>query len=120
MWTKDLDHCIDAIPDGSSRVNAVIVKTSTQNILLINAYMPTSGSLTGDKYDEVLDEIHTLTHKYDDLTPIWTGDFNADTQRLKSPNDKCLEAFLNEEHMRKCPILDNLPTYHHFNNSILF
>ena len=59
--------------------------------------MPSEGTLTNDRYEEVLDEIYALIEKYEEYTPIWIGDINGDVYRLRTSNDKKLRTFILEE-----------------------
>jgi len=115
LWNKELDHCIERLADGSSRVNAILINSRPKPTILINTYMPTEGTHTEDTYEEILDEIHTLKEKYKEHSLIWAGDINADPKRAKSSNDKKLHLFISEENLKIFPILDDQPTFYHFN-----
>ena len=40
MWSEDIDPFIEPIPDGSSRVNAVILKGKEENAIIIRTPSP--------------------------------------------------------------------------------
>lgn len=117
LWPKHLDHCIEAIPDGCGRVNASLIHTTKEPILLINTYMPTEGTRTEDRYANVLDEIHELLQKFPNCIPVWTGDINANNRRLKYSNDRLLMAFIKEENLVTLQPPEDIPTFHHFNGT---
>ena len=115
LWKRNMDQWMEAIPDGSDRILAVIVSSSERPLLIINSYMPTMGSKDPD-YGDTLDEIHELLAKYRNYTVIWTGDLNADTRRNKNyPNDTQLCHFLHEQQLDVTSHQPDIPTYHHFN-----
>ena len=70
LWDSRLDYCVEPQPDGSSRVNATVIKTSPIPTLLINTYMPTEGMHTHDSSTDVMDEIYELLQKFKDHVPL--------------------------------------------------
>ena len=90
LWRKDDTKFILELLDGSERVLAVrFLSTSGHPVILVNTYMPANGTLSGDSYRIVLDEIHEIYAKYSGHhTIIWIGDMNASQVRItKNPND---------------------------------
>ena len=115
IWSSEIDHLIEPIPDGSHRINAVLISTSADPILLLNTYMPTEGAANVD-YTETLDEIHELLCKYSLYTNIWTGDINASHVREKpSSNNLAFKSFCDETHLQVSRAMPNLPTFYHCN-----
>ena len=114
LWKDSIDHVIEPLPDGGDRLQVVRISMPGSPLLLINTYMPTSGS-TQAEYDDLLAEVAEVMSKYDDCDVTWTGDINADTMRRQpTVNDKKLVSFLSEYHLEVSPKTPLTPTYHHF------
>ena len=115
LWRENIDGRIDPLPEGRDRLCAVKIKTPNENLLLINTYMPTMGAAHGD-YNETLDEVAEMLHKYSECTSIWTGDINA-AQRRSTPttNDIKLQKFCTENGLRISAHMPQTPTFYHFN-----
>ena len=117
LWDKKIDHIIEPLPDGSDRVTAVKINCEPDPIILINTYMPTSGSTKAD-YNEILDEVYEILQKYSRFKVLWTGDLNATNQRLKpSKNDDQLRSFCIENDLKISDKMPSTPTFHHFNGT---
>ena len=117
LWTKQLDHAITPMPDGSTRVVVVHIVTENNPIVLINTYMPTEGSHDKQSsYEDLLDEVHEITQKYQSTCDIiWAGDHNASFYRKKpTTNDRLFRAFCKEDNYVPHPETEDTPTYHHF------
>ncbi len=80
------------------RIQAVIVHTEDNNIMIINTYFPTDPKV--DDFDSsdlltTLSTIQDLTSRNDYNSIIWTGDINADFKR-KTVFTKYIESFIEE------------------------
>jgi hypothetical protein len=116
-WKKELDHIIEVVPDGSDRIQAIKLLQQDLPILLINCYMPTQGC-KDPAYEDVLDEVNELMNKFWQLAVLWTGDLNADVLRAgKYYNDRLLQEFLTERHLKISELQQPTATYHHFNGT---
>ena len=116
MWRQEVDHCIMALNDGTNRNLPIGIKQDRNYMVLLNSYMPTSGSQ--DCYLERLAEVDELMQKHADGTFIWCGDLNASlTRDPPSQNDKHLRSFCLEHNIGP-PTDDNTATYHHFVGNI--
>jgi hypothetical protein len=119
FWPKSLSKYIIPLPDGGDRVLAIQIETNTRTLVVINTYMPTSGTLTNIDYNEVLDEVFEIMSKYSDSLLIWTGDINASSSRSPpSRNDVKLLAFLRGNKLEISPATPQKPTYFHFTGDI--
>ncbi len=116
IWSKDVDHLVKPLHDGSSRLVAVQLQTSPP-LTIINTYMPTEGSHDSScTYEEILDEVHVTLEKYSASGPvIWAGDLNACFNRTKYTNDKKLQRFCQETALTPPLKSCTTPAYHHFN-----
>ena len=85
------------------RVQAIIVRTLTSNILVINSYLPTDPKLRDFDASEVLTTLSAINdvindNEFDNL--IWTGDLNADFSR-NTPFVKLLTEFIDTKDLIK-------------------
>jgi quinolinate synthase len=119
LWHKSWSENILALPDGGDRVQAISVSTTSGPVIIINTYMPASGTLSDATYEGALDEVFEIYQKYSPTTTIiWTGDMNAHPSRKKlTANDRQFIAFCKENDLLVHPLTPNVPTYHHFSNS---
>jgi hypothetical protein len=87
------------------------------NLILVNTYMPTAGTHTNVKYEEVVDEIHEPIQKfYPDHGIFWVGDMIAYPDRAKSPYDKKFIQLCSENKLEVCKKLPpKSTTFHYFN-----
>lgn len=117
VWSKDFDHLIEPLPDGSDRILILKISARETPLLLINTYMPTNGSKDPD-YADILDEVNEILLKYKEWDLVWTGDINADTTREASyQNDRMLREFMEEHHLTVSSRQPTTPTYFHFMGS---
>ena len=102
--------------DSSDRLQAIHIATPTDNIVIINTYMPTNGTMADTSYDEVLDEVFEVMEKYStNNSIIWIGDINAAVKRAKpTSNDKLFIKFCLENKLTVSPLTPDAPTYYHF------
>ena len=118
IWHPKLDPHITVLPDGSDRVIAMRIQTNEKPIVIINTYMPASGTHTKISYNEIADEVHEILQKYQPYsTVIWVGDMNGDVGRNTSANDKALKKFCKSNELKIADMMPNQPTYHHFNGT---
>lgn len=119
LWNKKYSKAIAILPDGSDRVLAVRVETNPYPIVIINTYMPASGTLSGITYEEILDEVFEIICKYvSQNIVLWIGDMNASVNRLKpNKNDLLFKCFCKENDLHIIPLVPNIPTYYHFSGS---
>lgn len=117
LWSDEIDHIAEPLPDGSDRVNVVMFHTQPTPLLLINTYMPTEGAANAD-YAEILDEVREIIAKFSSCIIIWTGDINADPARTKpSRNDKAFNEFCKKIILTIAQPVTPVPTFYHFNGS---
>ena len=115
-WHTSMDACITVLPDGTDRLLAIELQTNTDPVLIINTYMPANGTLTGDKYEDCLDQVYEIVNKFGKSHKIiWCGDLNADIKRMSSKNDSQLNSFCAENDLHISPRTPASPTFHHFN-----
>jgi hypothetical protein len=115
IWNSSADDRIEPLPDGGNRVALLQVQTQAEPVIIINTYMPTSGSLTGIKYEEILDEVYGIRMKYNGYKFIWAGDMNACPERASTQNDRHFIKFCAENELAESPLTPKTPTFHHFN-----
>ena len=80
------------------RVQAVIVHTESNKVMIINSYFPTDSRVSDFDSSElltVLSTIQDLLSRNDFNSVVWTGDINADFCR-KTSFTKCIESFINK------------------------
>ena len=79
LWSKSLDGQITPVEAYTTRTQAVVIKNSPRDILLINAYMPTRGyTSSSSDYLDTLASIHEVIQKYAvNRDVILMGDMNA-------------------------------------------
>ena len=121
IWHKSHSHAITPLPDGGDRLQAIHISTSSnENIVVINTYMPTNGTMADADYNEVLDEVYEVVQKYSPNNKIlWIGDINASTKRARpTANDRAFKAFCLENKLLVSPLRPDLPTYHHFHGEV--
>ena len=115
VWKSDIDELIQPQPDGSSRVNVILVNTKPDPLLIINTYMLTLGRT--DEYSEFLAEVQEIMSKFNHCTTLWTGDINASVTREKNTkNDDMFQQFCNEQSLVVSHHMPKDPTYYPFNN----
>ena len=118
IWNKKLSHCMEELPDGSTRVQVCQLHTQNGFVTIINTYMPTEGTHDSENtYDDVLDEVHDIMQKYKSSSSIiWAGDLNGSLRRPSpTTNDRKLRKFFREEKLESKITLEETPTYYHFN-----
>jgi hypothetical protein len=115
LWPKSISKSITPLVDGSDRVAAIKVHTVQGPLIVINTYMPASGTRSGVDYNSVLDEVLEISRKYGDCKMLWTGDINASHNRLRpSDNDRKFAAFCLDNKFEISHHTPSVPTYHHF------
>ena len=114
LWSKRIDHLVTPIPDGSTRIQCVILKRKSVNLLLISVYMPCKGQHDNFlDFCECVDQLAEIVTKYLDHDILIGGDFNEDisvTQR--SRRLKYLQEFVAEYKMN---IASSSKTFVHAN-----
>ena len=94
MWSKRIDHLVTPISDGSNRIQCIILKRTSVNLLLISVYMPCKGQ--HDNF-ECVDQLGEIITKYMDHDILIGGDFNEDISAVqRSRRLKYLQDFVSE------------------------
>jgi hypothetical protein len=126
LWKSSLNVKVQPVCTDSSRLCAVLVEMCAMSFLLCSVYMPCD---TCDdyrnlrEYNDVLDEIVSLTHAHNVSRVIIGGDFNTDLCRANSLHTHALNAFSADQDFRVLgtngPHLHDVPfTYEsHMNQS---
>ena len=84
MWHQKIDQHITPTEDGSGRLIVLQIQNTKGTVLLANTYMPTAGTHTDIKYEDVADEGHELMQKYHtENYLLWVGDMNANPNNDK-------------------------------------
>ena len=99
MWHNDLDKYIKETVEGNNRTNCVLLELGSQQLCIINVYMPCRNTHTGDDFEDTLAQLQEIMTKYRPTHHILIcGDLNASLHRTP-PNqqDKLLERFCKEE-----------------------
>ena len=81
------------------RLQAVVINTLGNKILLINTYFPTDPRIQDYDYSDLLSTLYAInelieTEQYDDI--VWAGDLNADFSR-NSKFTSLIDDFVNEK-----------------------
>ncbi|CAC5388977.1 unnamed protein product [Mytilus coruscus] len=97
LWPNSWTNNVKKLKDGNERVIAILITTS-QDICIINAYMPTCNTDSQYEYRECLDIIFDIIQKYQETHKIiLCGDLNGtllDSRNNK--HDKILKSFVSE------------------------
>ena len=101
MWHNDLDKYTKKkkTVDGNNRTNCILLESGSQQLCIINVYMPCRNTHTGDDFEDTLSQLQEIMTKYRPTHHILIcGDLNASLHRTP-PNqqDKLLERFCKEE-----------------------
>ena len=114
IWSDEMDKYVEPVDGGSHRTIALKIQTANNPVLLLNSYMPCTGSTQGD-YNETLDEVFHMISKHSECSLIWTGDMNADATRMPpSSNDLKFKKICMENELQISPKMLHEPTFHHF------
>jgi hypothetical protein len=116
IWPKTISDHITPLPDGSERVAVIQVQTEMGPLIVINTYMPTSGTLSGTDYNAILQEVREIQVKFSDSL---VGDINASVFRPRpSDNDVKFKQFCSDHGLNISRHTPRQPTYYHFTNNI--
>lgn len=98
LWNASLDKHVKRIQDGTHRVNVIELLTKPVPSIIINAYLPCRNARSADDFQEVLDIIAEIIHKYGPTHGILlAGDLNSSLHRTPpNKNDKLLRNFVRE------------------------
>ncbi|VDI21746.1 Hypothetical predicted protein [Mytilus galloprovincialis] len=119
LWPSKWSSKIKKLKDGNERVIAVNI-TSTNDICLINAYMPTHTTNSQHEYMECLDIISDIIQKYENTHKIvLAGDLNGTLQTSRAnKHDKILRQFTGDVNLTTGVEIENTHTFfHHAGNS---
>ena len=101
IWKSNVAYNVIPIQCKSVRLSAVdVIISDALSLMIINVYMPCDERYYGDNvsdFNDVLDEISYLMHKYKPTYYICGGDFNSDFSR-NSPQTEMLSNFMLVEH----------------------
>jgi exonuclease III len=79
FWRKYISTAVQALPDGSPRIQAILVRTHDKPITAICVYMPCRGTNSSrEEYAETLDELTAMCERYASNDIIIAGDFNSE------------------------------------------
>ena len=113
FWNNDIDHCISILPDGGDRVQAIKIQLEKGSMVLINTYLPTSGTHADVSYNDILDEVNEILLKYQpNNLVLWVGDM---TRERRYKNDIQFRAFCESNGLQVSSKMPTTPTFHHFN-----
>ncbi|CAG2247157.1 unnamed protein product [Mytilus edulis] len=119
LWPSKWSSKIKKLKDGNERVIAVNI-TATNDICLINAYMPTHTTNSQHEYMECLDIISDIIQKYENTHKIvLAGDLNGTLQTSRAnKHDKILRQFTGDVNLTTGVEIENTHTFfHHAGNS---
>ena len=121
MEKNELNHAIQELPDGGTRVQVLKINTIARRLILFNSYLPAEGSHDKEcHYTSILDEIHEIIEKYStDNMVIWAGDINASLRPRKRPtkNDKLFQDFCQQTSIESLIASSTDQPYNHFNGT---
>jgi endonuclease/exonuclease/phosphatase family metal-dependent hydrolase len=120
LWKKSLDRHIEVLKEGNNRMQAILLKPSAkEEILIISCYMPSRGRKeVMETYEETLAHISDLLGKYPQASIILGGDLNTDLESTtKSGRKSLLEAMMREENLVKAINKDIGATFVHPNGN---
>ncbi|CAG2255546.1 unnamed protein product [Mytilus edulis] len=97
LWPNAWTNSIKKLKDGNERVIAILI-TASQELCIINAYMPTCNTDSQFEYTECLDIIYDIIQKYQETHKvILCGDLNGTLLSTRSnKHDKMLKNFVAE------------------------
>ncbi|CAG2196905.1 unnamed protein product [Mytilus edulis] len=97
LWPNAWTNSIKKLKDGNERVIAILI-TASQELCIINAYMPTYNTDSQFEYTECLDIIYDIIQKYQETHKvILCGDLNGTLLSTRSnKHDKMLKNFVAE------------------------
>ena len=97
LWPNAWTNSIKKLKDGNERVIAILI-TASQELCIINAYMPTCNTDSQFEYTECLDIIYDIIQKYQETHKvILCGDLNGTLLSTRNnKHDKMLKNFVAE------------------------
>ena len=82
LWTKSIDHLVNIISDGNSRIQCIEIKTANP-LLSVSTYLTTK--VENDRfgeYSECIDQLYEIIQKFQSSHEIVIGgDFNEDISK---------------------------------------
>jgi endonuclease/exonuclease/phosphatase family metal-dependent hydrolase len=105
LWRQSIDHSVEVLPDGSHRILASMLATSTGPVCVIAAYMPTHEQHSVPEYEDKLMEINEICAKCSPADMILCGDMNGSLHRSLYKHDPILQEFVKNEGW-KLPVSD--------------
>ena len=116
LWRKIIDDEENLLPDGSSSIICLELKTNRKKICIISLYMPSRGRPESEAdSQDALDEINEIIEKYHHShSIILMGDLNASLNRESPyPRGKALRSFCISNNI--CTDTPNVTTFYHSN-----
>lgn len=118
FYKKDIEHCIQLLPDGSHRILAMTVNASPNPLCIVNVYMPSAATPGEEEYLDTLAEVREIIDKFSTThTLIACGDWNASLHRDSRRRDVIFTNFV-KNHLNTpsgYPVKDTF--FHHNGNS---
>ena len=119
LWKSDVVYDVKSIKCESSRLSSVLLTvTSNVSVLLINVYMPCDGENLIE-FNDVLNEISLLLHKYVPTYFISGGDNNTDFNRNSLQTDT-LNKFMDAEKCINVTNVKNVSIDHTFSSMNMY
>ena len=114
LWRKSIDEKLRIIPDGGSRIQALLLEQENQPICILNVYMPSDSKNANTEYKDTLSEIDEIMSKYGQThNIIICGDMNGSLHRNKNAHDKILQEFCSEKEIYLQASFPEKPTFYH-------
>jgi hypothetical protein len=117
FWNVNIHRYVSVVPEGNSRVQAILLDIPGLPLCVINSYLPAKFGRIGDSdtYDAAIDVVRELILKYQaHYTIIWIGDMNGSLHRhVPVDRDKALRGFVAEMGLTTHSTTPGTSTYHH-------
>ena len=81
IWKNNINAKITPISTSTPRLCAVLLESFMFNIVLISVYMPVDEEENNNDFLDILNEINSFYHQYEDYEVVIGGDFNSDLIR---------------------------------------
>jgi hypothetical protein len=84
-WTNSIDHPVNIISDGNSRIQCIEIKTANP-LLYVSTYLPTKVENDRfEEYSECIDQLYEIIQKFQSSHEIVIGgDFNEDISKINN------------------------------------
>ncbi|MES9903311.1 MAG: reverse transcriptase family protein [Sedimenticola sp.] len=113
VWPKEWSGCVKSLQGGNERIQAIELCLQSENLCIINAYLPTLNlPASKEAYAEHLDILHNLIDTYANTHKvILCGDLNGSLQKTRNnPHDVLLKYFVQEHDL--LPRSGDKPTFY--------